>query len=354
MNPERPSIKEIFDRVEQDIGFCHLHSSKRVFSKAIAGCSHLLYGYARNLANNLHPLWAKGSALDDWAKIWLPSGRKSATPAQGTISIESTAPISLAKGTAFRYEGLEFVTRKSQEVSGIKNIPIEASIPGNTGVILPGNQLIAVQTIPNLKSTAIVTQEISGGTNIETDESLRERIINKVRNPPQGGCPQDYINWATEISGISRAWVAPKVNGLGTVGLAFVDDQNGGLPTPSARKKLIEKLEKVAPAGSKTIPIMLKPEPIFFKIKVSPTSVKPQLENELRTLIKSISEPRLSRGYFLNARGQKTHGLLAISDVHESLAPVPKSKFNIMEPSTDLTVSEGKIFTFGGLDVQAY
>ena len=350
---ERPTLKQIFERTEQDLGASHLHSTRKIFSKAISGCAHLLYGYARNLANNIHPLWAQGEALGEWAKIWFEAGRKPATPSKGVITVEASDAITLPAGTAFKFENLEFRTTQDVEFSGVKNLEVEASMPGKTRVIDPGNVLIAVQTIPNLISTAIVAEEITGGSNTETDDSLRERILDRVRNPPQGGSPQDYINWAKEVSGISRTWVAPKIEGLGTVGVAFVDDNNGGLPTIAARIKLIDKLEKVAPAATKVIPVMLEAKPIHFTIKISPISSRSLLQDELKTLIKNVSEPRLSQGNFINSRGKKTSGILAVSDIHEILAHIPKDNYKIVAPSTDLIVPEGKIFTFGGLNVQS-
>ncbi|WP_181946512.1 baseplate J/gp47 family protein, partial [Klebsiella pneumoniae] len=66
---------------------------------------------------------------------------------------------------------------------------------------------------------------ISGGADVESVAELLTRLLYRKRNPPTGGALHDYVIWATELPGISRAWAFDCWHGLGTVGLAWVYDQ---------------------------------------------------------------------------------------------------------------------------------
>ena len=57
----------------------------------------------------------------------------------------------------------------------------------------------------------------TGGTNDETEDELRARILKKVQNPPSCGNKIDYERWAKEVSGVEYAKIIPLWNGNGTV-----------------------------------------------------------------------------------------------------------------------------------------
>ena len=65
---------------------------------------------------------------------------------------------------------------------------------------------------------------LAAGSDAETDESLRARVLRRIQKPPQGGAGYDYVAWALEVPGVTRAWVYPAEMGLGTVTVRFVRD----------------------------------------------------------------------------------------------------------------------------------
>lgn len=348
---DRPPLREIIRRVESDLAPVLSCSSNKGLSRAVAGCAHLLYGYARGLADSLHPLRAEGPALSDWADIWLgKDGRKPAASARGALMIQATQKTELPAGTVFLLGEQEFAAVRDYVVSDSCEVKIKALKPGYIPPVPQGTILRTARTIAGIKTEAHVSQEISGGADPESDSELRERMTDRVRNPPRGGSPQDYIAWAESVPGISRAWVAPKVLGKGTVGVAFVDDKNGGVSVRAAGELLLKKLEECGPAATEFVLLMLEAEPVHFRIESDPVAAKEKMIPELQALIRKMSEPSMVRGQnFLSASGHKTTGILRVSDIHEALAVVRKKSFRLLYPDQDLTVSEGKIFTFGGL-----
>lgn len=98
---------------------------------------------------------------------------------------------------------------------------VNAGIDGNTGVgsitnVVAGNADLYSVTNP------LAT---SGGSEVESDEDLRTRIL--LEYSSQGaGTLTDYKRWALSYSGVGKAYVEPVWNGGGTV-LVVVNDSNG-------------------------------------------------------------------------------------------------------------------------------
>ena len=59
--------------------------------------------------------------------------------------------------------------------------------------------------------------DLEGGSDMESDESFRERIVESLKNPPCATNCSYYKNTALSVSGVSGAGVVPKVRGAGTV-----------------------------------------------------------------------------------------------------------------------------------------
>ena len=75
---------------------------------------------------------------------------------------------------------------------------------------------------------------LDGGTDEETDEELRARVLRRIRQPPMGGDAYDYVAWALAVPGVTRAWCSPLEMGIGTVTVRFMMDDlradNDGFP----------------------------------------------------------------------------------------------------------------------------
>lgn len=68
----------------------------------------------------------------------------------------------------------------------------------------------------------VVTGGLGGGADTEDDDSLRARILDRKRRPPQGGAYSDYEQFARNVPGVVKAWAWPFADGPGTVGVWFL------------------------------------------------------------------------------------------------------------------------------------
>ncbi len=105
----------------------------------------------------------------------------------------------------------------------------EAGVAGN---LAAGAVLTLLSPLPGTGSTGAVTESgITGGADIESIAELLDRLLYVRRNPPVGGALHDYVIWAREVPGVSRAWAWDAWHGPGTVGLAWLyDDREDIIP----------------------------------------------------------------------------------------------------------------------------
>lgn len=69
-------------------------------------------------------------------------------------------------------------------------------------------------------------QAAAGGYDRENDIDLRERTLEKIRQPVTGGNIAHYIQWAKEVPGVLTAKVFPLARGKGTVDVIILADDS--------------------------------------------------------------------------------------------------------------------------------
>lgn len=115
--------------------------------------------------------------------------------------------------------------------------------------------------------TACMLREIVGGTDVESDSSLLERLLNHIRRPPAGGNRYDYKEWALDVDGVEAAFVYPLRRGLGTVDIVITS--NNDLPSDETINKVQAYIDEVRPVTAKEAKV-IKPTArrINFNIQV--------------------------------------------------------------------------------------
>lgn len=87
--------------------------------------------------------------------------------------------------------------------------------------------------------------EFKNGTEIEDEESFRERVLEAYRNEPLSGAKRDYIRWAKEVPGVGNVYPIPEWDGPGTVKVLILD-ANG----KTANQELINQVQEyISPIG---------------------------------------------------------------------------------------------------------
>ena len=200
-----------------------------VYARVQAGAADALYGYLDWLARQIIYDTAETEILERWANIWGVT-RKIASNATGTATFTGSNGAAIAAGlTLTAYDGTEYETTDAAVIaSGTATVPIAASVAAAAGNRLAGEILTLVTPQAGANATA-TAGELSGGADLESDEALRARFLDRIRTQPQGGSAADYVRWALEVSGVTRAWAYPLELGPGTVTVRFVRDDDASL-----------------------------------------------------------------------------------------------------------------------------
>ncbi len=342
----RNSLSEIVDRIVSDFqtritGATSLlrRATLNVIARVNGGAFHLIYEYLDYIARQIFVFTADEAGLEAISSEYGIT-RTAATPATGSGIATGTNGIVILAGTELQStDGQVYSTDDEETIAtGAATLDFTAEIAGSDGNDDPGITLAFVSPIAGVSTSVTVDADgIENGADEETDAALRERVLTRKRHPPHGGADFDYEVWVLEIAGNTRAWSFPLYQGIGTIGVTFVrDDDDDIIPSASeiavARAYIIEHED---PGTGKTVgaPVTAEPGlfmialsslPVNFEINISPTTaeVKAAVIANLEELITIDGGPeetlylsRISEAISL-ASSEERHTLVApIADV---------------------------------------
>lgn len=227
---ERPSLTDLRAQVAQSIasalpGVDPLlpFSNMGILGQVLAGMTHMHYGYLDWIAQQSNPFTCSGEYLEAWAAL---QGvyRVAASRASGTVRFNGANGTTLPAGTALtRGDGVAYTTTSSGTVSGGFVIVMAmadedaSGLTGATGNCNVGSVLSLTSAVAGITGSGTVAAAMTGGADLETDDSLRSRMLQAYQSPPHGGKAEDYVTWARAVAGVSRAWCVPHGYGPGTV-----------------------------------------------------------------------------------------------------------------------------------------
>lgn len=177
--------------------------------------------------------------------------RKDGTKATGKVIIQALANTVVPTGflVATGY-GLNYLTTDELifEVNGSKEVNIIAEGIGTKYNV----SINAINTIPvSFNGIASVNNAVptKGGTNIETDQQLLDRLLLRLRMPATSGNALHYKQWALEVAGIGDAKIFPLWDGPGTVKVVVIDSNKQPV-TGSLITDVHDYIETVRPIGA--------------------------------------------------------------------------------------------------------
>lgn len=259
------------------------NSRMRVISDNNAGLAHLNFLFLQWLSLQFLPDTAEREWLDRHANIWL-GGRKAASYASGTVSLTGTAGVVVPSGTQLflSIEGVAYQTTADITLgAGATAAPVVALTAGKIGNAAAGTSLGLTTALSGVDGYATVVA-MSGGADAESDDDLRARVLFRIQQPPMGGDADDYVRWALEVPGVTRAWCAPNEMGIGTVTVRFMMDSlrasadpiANGFPTGDDVAAVQAHLDLKRPVTVKDFFVVAPiPEPVDFTITGLETDV---------------------------------------------------------------------------------
>lgn len=143
-------------------------------------------------------------------------------------------------GERFFTDGLYFVLKEAADGT----LYLEAEEAGTGGNnVYSGTAAVPVNNIQGLEAASFgEIYEI--GTDKETDDSLRNRIQEKIAGPAENGNKQHYKTWCEAVEGVGQARIFPLWNGPNTVKAVLINP----LGTPCSERVVKEVQEYIDPA----------------------------------------------------------------------------------------------------------
>jgi uncharacterized phage protein gp47/JayE len=222
----RPTLSTLRQQAMQDIVSSDLPNANSYLRRAVlrvlawvqAGMAYLHFGFLDWIAQQGVPFTCTDEFLDAWAGLKAVL-REPATAATGTWSGTGANGTSLPSGTALvRGDGFTYATTAAATVSGgTISVPFAAATTGVDGNAESGSPLTLGTVISGINSAGTAAAAVTGGADQETDAALRTRMLQAYAAPAQGGAETDYVEWAEQVPGVTRAWCNPLGLGVGTV-----------------------------------------------------------------------------------------------------------------------------------------
>ena len=341
-------------------------SALKVLGDAEAGLAYLHYGYTDWVSKQSNPFTATGEFLEAWAAL-KDVFRLAATRATGQITFSGTNGTSIPSGTPIvRGDGVGYTTTVSATESGgvaVVSAIANADATGLTGTFgncQAGTAMTITSAIAGITSTGSVTTAFTGGADVETDDSLRSRMLQAYQAIPQGGAQNDYVEWALQVAGVTRAWCNPNGFGAGTVVvypmLDVTESAYGGFPqgtggvatleprlSTKATLDLLAVANHLYPLRPATALVLVEApvaNPIGFSISGVASSLRTAVTAAIAGVFTLYGSPISS------TPGQ--NGTVDLSYIESAIAAVTGSTgFVITSPAANITGTTGQLPTVG-------
>lgn len=294
---DRPTLRALVERTLADT-LSRLtdaeqlrRSDARVYARVLAGASHELHGHLQWIAQQVIYDTADAEFLERWASLWAIT-RKPAEFASGVLA--ATGAGTVPQGTLYRRaDGAEFEVTASTVVPA--DVPVQAVVAGAAGNTAAGEPLSLMTPIAGVNTVASVSAAgLVNGSDVEDDASLRARFLARIRRPPNGGSADDYVMWALEVPGVTRAWVFPQELGPGTVTVRFVRDGDTPIFPDAGEVAAVQAhLEDVRPVTAQVYTFAPTAVPLDFSIELTPDTpeVRAAVQASLQDLLTREAAP---------------------------------------------------------------
>jgi len=190
--------------------------------KAFSGLTSGLYGDQQKVNNDTFTSTARPEALllkgEDYGVDRQPA-TKSQSP---QVQVTGTNGTAVSPGDlTFLYvpTNVLYTNTSGGIVSGgILDVQVEALVTGQIGNIQAPDTFQVVSPPTGINNSGSILQSLADGSDIETIDSYRARILSRQQSPPAGGNETDYPNFAFEADdSVRSAFIRRFGRGLGTV-----------------------------------------------------------------------------------------------------------------------------------------
>lgn len=352
----RPTLQQIIERSITDVESRLVDVSARLKRSVInalirshSAVAHGLHGHLDWLSKQIIPDTAEDDMLDRHADWW-GINRLAASSATGNITFTGTSTTVIPAGTVIqRADGEQYTTDADGTITaGTVDIAVTAITEGQDSNTDASVSVSLVVVQGGVDSTATVaTGGLTGGADQESNDALRLRLKERVQQTPHGGAVYDYVAWAKETAGVTRAWAYGSWSGAGSVGVFFVRDDDASLIPDAGEVTTVQTyIDTVRPVTAAVTVYAPTEQAQAMTIQLAPntTVVQGAVEDALDDLFRTGAE----------VEGGNGEGTILISHIREAVSIGAGENDNVMvSPVANITLADGEIATLGAITWQA-
>lgn len=225
--------------------------------------------------------------------------------------------------------------------------PVEADTEGLNTNQANGAQLNLTSAIPGANSSAIVTFDgLSGGTDLESDEDFRTRVLDRWQNPVANFNSAQINNKAKEVSGVTRVFIKEITPNVGQVTIYFTrDDDDNIIPDAGEVQDVKDSILTIKPGHtSDDDVIVLAPTPKSTDFTFN--TIDPNTATMKDAIIKNLEQfftERTDVGVTITADSYRA----AIFNSLDVETGARLESFDLQAPVGNIFIADGELGTLG-------
>lgn len=343
----RPTLSELVQSItldvlnRLDVDDVLRRNNHEVYATVFAGVAHGMYGFIDYMARQQFAHLADEEYLEDHAYFWLREGYKPAGAAFGVVSFTGQANAELPADTLVQMQnGAQYKTRDGVvlSVAGTASVIADAVVAGAVGNVDGALTLSLVSPVLGIDSEAAAPNGFSGGSDKESVESLRTRVLDKQAARPLYGKRGDYIIWAKEVSGVTRAWERYPSSPINQIEVYVMRDDDAN-PFPDAAEIAVVQahIDATKPTRADVFVLSPTPKPIDMTIQAYPSTP------ETRAAIKADLLDLFSQEAAVS-------GLLYVSHLRQAISGAAGEYDHVLvSPSSNIVCAAGELPVLGDI-----
>lgn len=350
MSYDIPTPKEIKSRLNAEAALTtgSQHASlpgtaENMYTSVATVLSYELYSFISYLSQQIIPTTADTDFLERHAGFYLSNPRKPSGKSTGPVDVIGTNGTLIPSGSILVRADGQTYSLDADVTVGVDGTAVGNVTAENAGSLANTSADVSLSlesTIIGITSISVSDDGLSGGTEVENDTSVLNRLLTNVQTPPQGGSLKDYETWAKEVSGVTRAWARESDDGIMTVHLTFVMDDKEDTPIPTANEvEIVEDyISGLRPAGARPDINAPVQSAVNLSIELSPNTVA----------VQDAIKAELEDFFFREATaGGSTLHLSRISEVIS--AGAGENYHKLISPVASLTFAFGTLPVLGAI-----
>ena len=178
------------------------------------------------------------------------------------------------------------------------SVEVESSDTGEDKNLDSGAQLSLQIPIVGVDTNAYVQyNKISGGTDLETTDEYRERVLEAYRNPPANFNDSNIISKAKSVPGVTRVWVFDATPTPGEIEVYFTRDNDADpIPDPTEVAQVKAEILKIKTAPMADVDVHVYPPTkhlvnfVFTDLVPDSLAMREAIEASLAQMFKEIPD----------------------------------------------------------------